>query len=99
MDLLTCKKLVELSTFFNNEALIKTLIHESILPCLDKTSCIRILGDYIKEIYKEETKFLFIELIQNCIDISSKNIFYLINNQQDDLSSIGEDSLEEIIER
>lgn len=57
------------------------------------------MGDYIKEIYKEETKFLFIELIQNCIDISSKNIFYLINNQQDDLSSIGEDSLEEIIER
>jgi len=98
-DLLTCKKLVELSIFFNNENFIRTLINESILPNLDKASCIQILGDYIKEIYKEDTKFLFIDLVQNCIDISSKNIFYLVNNQLDDLSSIGEDTLEEIIER
>lgn len=52
--------------------------------------------DYI---YDESTRPLFVEIIQTCIETASKNIFYLINNQNDDLFSISEDSLEEIIER
>ncbi len=99
LDLLNSKKLIDLSILFDNENLIITIVNDCIMPNVDKGSCIRILGDYIKELYKEErTRLLFVDLVQSCIDIASKNIFYLINNQQDELSMIGEDSLEEIIE-
>jgi hypothetical protein len=60
---------------------------------------LKIIKDYINFIYDDNTKDIFINLIQNSIELASKNIYYLINNFQEELFSISEDSLEEIIER
>ena len=98
-DLLITKKLICLSDYFKNTELIKTLINECLFPNLDKLTCLRILRDYIDLIQNDQTKYLYFEIIQKCIEIASKNIFYLINNNQEDLALLKEDSLEEIIEK
>ncbi len=66
---------------------------------MEKNTCLKIIKDYINYIYEENSKNLFLELIQTSIDIASNNIYYLISNLNDELFSISEDSLEEIIER
>ena len=98
-DLVVTKKLICLSDYLKNSDLIKTLINECLFPNLDKLSCLRILRDYIDLIQTDQTRFLYIEIVQKCIEIASKNIFYLINNNQEDLALLREDSLEEIIEK
>ena len=98
-DLIVTKKLIVLSDFLKNSDLIKTLINECLFPNLDKLTCLRILRDYIDLIQNDQTRFLYIEIIQKCIEIASKNIFFLVNNNQEDLALLKEDSLEEIIEK
>jgi hypothetical protein len=99
IDLNTCKKLIDISIFFKAFHIAENLISDSILPNLEKQTCLKIIKEYIHLIYEEDTRGIFVDLIHKCIEISSKNIFYLINNQQDELFSLTEDSLEEIIER
>ncbi len=75
------------------------MISENILPSLDKFTCLKILKDYLEKLENEHTKHLYIELIQRSFETASKNIFYLINNHQNELALLKHDSLEEIIER
>ena len=85
--------------YLKNYELMNTLINEIIIPNLDKFTCLKILKDYLEKLDNEETKHYYIEILQKCFEISAKNIFYLINNQQNELAMLNEDSLEEIIER
>ncbi len=71
---------------------------ESIFSQLDKNTCLKIIKDYIRKLYDNQTKQLFIGLIQSAIDLAADNIFYLINMKYSELISIGLDPIEEIIE-
>ena len=93
------KKVISVCEYFKNVELISTIINENIIPNLDKFSCLKILKDYLEKLENENTKHLYIEIIQKCFEIASKNIFYLINNHQNELAMLKENSLEEIIER
>lgn len=77
---------------------MEKLIDECIFPSLEKNNCLRIIKEYIKKLYDNNTKRVFINLIQAAIDLASNNIFYLINNKYNELIGIGIDPLEEIIE-
>jgi hypothetical protein len=99
LDLFTCKKVIEIGVYLKKINLIKTIINDSICPHLDKISCLRILKDYINYLYKDDTRNLFVNIVQKSIEIASNNIFFLINNLQEELFSISKDTLEEIIER
>lgn len=99
LDLHMAKKIIDISVFLKTYFLIKNIISDSILPTLDRHTSLRILKDYIHLLYEEDTRGIVISLIQKSIEISADNIFYLINNHQDDLFSLSKDTLEEIIER
>jgi hypothetical protein len=73
-------------------------VKESIFSQLDKNTCLKIIKDYIRKLYDNQTKQLFIGLIQSAIDLAADNIFYLINMKYSELISIGLDPIEEIIE-
>jgi len=50
-------------------------------------------------IYSDDYRNLFLNLIHICIGIAANNIFFLVNNNHEELFAIAEDSLEEIFER
>lgn len=93
------RKFIFVCEYFKNRDLINTVINENILPNLDKFSCLKILKDYLERSDNEQTRHLYIDIIQKCFEIAAKNIFYLINNHQNELALLKQDSLEEIIER
>lgn len=95
-DMNITKKLIQVSEFFKNKHIVKTLIDECLVPNLDKMTCLRILRDYFDQIKSNDHYF---ELVSKCIEIASKNIFFLIHNNQEELARLSEDSLEEIIGR
>jgi len=99
LDFNQIKKLTSICEYFKNFDIINTVISENILPSLDKFTCLKILKDYLEKLENEHTKHLYIELIQRSFETASKNIFYLINNHQNELALLKHDSLEEIIER
>jgi hypothetical protein len=99
LDLHTCNKVIEIGVFLKTINVIKTIINDSILPHLEKQNCLRILKDYINYLYEEDSRVLFVNLVQKSIEIASNNIFFLVNNLQEELFSISKDTLEEIIER
>lgn len=99
MDLQIQKKIVEISIYFKAYNITKIIVEEYITPNLDKTTCLQILHDYMEYIYNEEYRNIFLNLIHVCMGIASNNIYYLVNNKNEDLFSIPEDSLEEIFER
>lgn len=98
-DQLTCKRLIDISVFFKSMNSVKNLVNDCILPNLEKQTCLKLIKDYIDFLYDEETRNPFVSLVQKCMEIAAKNIFYLINNQSDQLFQISKESLEEIIER
>jgi len=93
------KKIVEISIFFKAYNITNIIVENYITPNLDKTSCLKVLIDYMEYIYNEELRLIFLSLIHVCIGIASNNIFYLVNNNHEELFEIAEDSLEEIFER
>ena len=93
------KRLISICDYFKNFDLMNTLINEIIIPNLDKFTCLKILKDYLEKLDNEDTKQYYTEIIQKCFEISAKNIFYLVNNHQNELAMLKDDSLEEIIER
>lgn len=99
LDFNHTKKLISICEYFKNYDLINTLVSENILTNLDKFSCLKILKDYLEKLDNEHIRHLYIEVIQRCFEMASKNIFYLINNHQNELALLKQDSLEEIIER
>ena len=98
-DFFTLKKVVEISIFFKAFNITKIIVEDHITPNLDKSSCLKVLIDYMEYIYNEEFRLIFLSLIHVCIGIASNNIFYLVNNKREELFAIAEDSLEEIFER
>ena len=91
-------KLVNVADYFKYTPLLEKIIKNILIPSLDKNSCLRVIKDYTKKLYDPITKPLFLNLLQDAIDIAASNIFYLINNKSQDLLAIGLDPLEEIIE-
>lgn len=99
LDFNQMKRLISVCEYFRNNEIIISLISENILPTLDKFTCLKILKDYLEKLENQNTKHLYIELIQKSFETASKNIFYLINNHQNELALLKHDCLEEIIER
>jgi hypothetical protein len=101
LDLESSRKVIDIAVYFKAYNLIKSIICDSIIPNLDKHTCLKIIKNYIKFIYDDNSsiKGLFVNLVLYTFEIASKNIYYLLNNSPDELFSISDDSLEEIIER
>lgn len=95
------KKVLSLCDYFKNEELTSVVLNEYILPGLDKFSCIRILKDFSERLEFDHpvNGNVYFEIVEKAYDIASKNIFFLINNQQSDMALLKEELIENVIER
>ena len=96
LDLSCSKKLILLSQYLLNDTLILTVIEDCIVPNITKYTCLRVLLDYFDKLSENN---IYLQLIQNCIEVASKNIYFLINNQSDEIAMLKDETIEEIIER
>jgi len=99
-DFDTTRIVIGVSIIFQTFHITKFLIDDIISPNLDKLNCLKIINDFSNFSSADmSTQQIITQLVHKCVDLASKNIFYLINNVQDELFSISQESLEEIIER
>lgn len=99
-DFDTTRIVIGVSIIFQTFHITKFLIDDIISPNLDKLNCLKIINDFSNFSSADKaTQLIITQLVHKCTDLASKNIFYLINNVQDELFSISQESLEEIIER
>ena len=95
-DFSCSKKLILLSNYLLNHSLTQIIINDCVIPNITKYTCLRILLDYYSSLPENA---VYLNLIQNCIEIASKNIYFLINNQNDEINMLNDEIIEEIIER
>ena len=94
-NFVTTIKLLNISVFFKYEPLIELLLEGLEF---DKNNCLKVIREFIKKLDDIQLRPLFLDTIQKAVDVSAKNIFFLINNKYQELMSLSLSTLEEIIE-
>ena len=94
------KKILNVCAFFNAKEIISNISERYIAPKIDKDNCLDIVIHFFDFIHieNETIRNIFIKIINKSLVIISQNLIYLLNNKQNKLYSLNNQTIEEIIE-
>ena len=94
------KKIFNVCIFFNAKEIINNISERYIAPKIDRDNCLDIVIHFLDftHIETEEIRNIFIKIINKSLVLISQNLIYLLNNKQNKLYSLNNQTVEEIVE-
>ena len=94
------KKILNVCAFFNAKEIINNISERYIAPKIDKDNCLDIVIHFFDFIHieNETIRNIFIKIINKSLVIISQNLIYLLNNKQNKLYALNNQTIEEIVE-
>ena len=94
------KKILNVCAFFNAKEIINNISERYIAPKIDKDNCLDIVIHFFDFIHieNETIRNIFIKIINKSLVLISQNLIYLLNNKQNKLYSLNNQTIEEIVE-
>lgn len=98
IDFIYLKRVIDISLFFNAVDIIDLIIKKEIQPRINKDSALSIIKCFYEMKSIDKVKKIFNEVINQCIVCTAKNIIYIINNKNEEISNVSRNIIEEIVQ-